>query len=87
MKSDKQVITEPFDHLEMLKRPHLWPAWPRLPMKRHRNSVLEVAIAIEGEGNIVQFLEGVNIYMEPDTWPLPMMRTPEDIIADGWKVD
>jgi hypothetical protein len=60
LKSDKQVISEPLDHLEMLKRPHLWPAWPALPLKRWRNSHMDCAVVIEDEGDKVRFYEGAN---------------------------
>lgn len=88
MKSDKQVVTE-LDHLEMMKRPHLWPSWPALPLKRwHEDThTMDTAVLLDDEEGRVQFYANANLFAGPGTWGVPVLRTPEEIFADGWKVD
>ena len=86
MKSDKEVLTR-LDNLEMLKRPHLWPRWPVLPLKRYADGHLDCAVAVEDEGNMIQLYENVNIYMSKSAWGKPALLTAEEIIAKGYVVD
>jgi hypothetical protein len=87
LKSDKDVISAPFDHLEMLKRPHLWPAWPYLPLKRWHKSTMNCAVVAEDEGDKVRFYEGADLW-NPESFKEPgVLRAPKEIIADGWVVD
>jgi hypothetical protein len=86
MKSDKDVLAHPLDHLEILKRPHLWPAWPYLPLKRWHKS-MNCAVVAEDEGDQVRFYEGANLWNPESFTGSGVLRTPEEIIADGWVVD
>lgn len=88
MKSDKQVLQE-IDHVEMMKRPHLWPRWPVLPLKRWRENarVMDFALVLEDEGNSILFYIDANIYQSPGEWGVGVQRTPEDVAAEGWVVD
>lgn len=88
MKSDKQVLEE-IDHLEMMKRPHLWPRWPVLPIKRWHDDtrVMDFAILLEDEGNSVLFHFNASLYQRPGEWGVGVSRTPESVVADGWVVD
>lgn len=82
----------PRNDLEFLKDPDQWPNWPYLPLKRHdekRN--LRVAVLFSGELTgtpTYRIAVGHNMYalakIQPDEW---VVTTPEQVIADGWKVD
>ena len=89
MKSDKEVLEYPLDHLELMKRPHLWPAWPALPVKRwHEDThTMDNAVLLEDEGDHVLFYLNAHLFSSPGTWGVPTLRTPEEITAEGWVVD
>lgn len=85
MKTDKEVLQD-LDHVEILKRPHLWPTWPCLPLKRWRNREMTSAVAVEDEDDKIRFYEGANLF-NPESFKENVLRTAEEIIADGWVVD
>ena len=89
MKSDKEVLDYPLDHLELMKRPHLWPAWPALPLKRwHEDTrTMDTAIILEDEGDYVLFYINASLFTGPGTWGVPVRRTTQEIAAEGWVVD
>ena len=93
MKTDQQVIREK-DDLEFLKRPNLWPLWPIVPLKKYSdNDVMpETALALLDNkyerGGKLRLYTGVtaNLLLFNSTMP-HVMKTPEEIVALGWKVD
>ena len=89
MKSDKEVLESPVDDLEMMKRPHLWPSWPALPVKRWHSDThtMDNAVLLDADGGKVQFYRNANLFSSPGTWGVPVERTPEEIAAEGWRVD
>ena len=75
------------DHLAMMSNPMRWPHLV-LPIKRYRNSQLEVACLIPAADGTFKVAYDTNIFMlhrlENVTWA-PVL--PKDLVAAGWEVD
>lgn len=90
-KTDSQVVDE-MDDVEMMRRPHLWPLVLVLPLKRSRDGGLpEPALLYDPRATF----DGAYIVDEGMTpygaaFGETVQRTyasPEEITADGWRVD
>ena len=95
-KSDQDVMAGQ-DDLEMIRRPHLWPHWSVLPMKKP--SVLEknfmddngfgVLIRVDrGYGKeYAVFVRNIFSSKEFDLKDATLYPSAEAVLADGWVVD
>lgn len=76
--SEDPRITE--SDLGMMKRPDLWPNWPRLPVKK---SPWQVGFMIEGvDGEAIP-----RIYDHRTIAPLYTYSNLQEVIDDDWVVD
>jgi hypothetical protein len=82
--TDADVIATRND-VEMIKRPHLWPVWPFLPLKR-RTGDPDIGFMVAGTGFIVRCgnLLSAAQWRQMDSISYP---TAEAIVAERWIVD
>jgi len=82
--NDLDVITT-HNHVEMIKRQHLWPLDYVLPVKRWRKGELDTGLIFDGKiTTVVQ----ANLFMvEYSTGPDLTYNSVEELVADGWVVD
>lgn len=84
MKTDEEV-TKSRDHLEMMKRPHLWPHGQMvLPViNRARDRTLGIMTADHG----TTVFENMSLFGPMGEVKAVAYNSYEDIVADGWEVD
>lgn len=71
--------------IEMIYNPHLWPAYPILPMvRRVQGQLPECAIIIAGGGTK---LYHTNMYMEGKDEVITAFDSFEAILDAGWEID
>ena len=88
-KSDKEVLRS-MDHVEMLKRPHLWPKNPVLPLKRQRgDGDLDYGLLFDAtpETRWTVFLGLLYLVDDLTKCPAEVYTSAEEIVAAGWVVD
>lgn len=73
---------EPMTDLQFMQSPLVWPRWPVLPLKRHRDHNLECAF-LYAEGTPKVYLGDIHAEVNKTK----EYKTFEEIIADGWRVD
>jgi hypothetical protein len=90
-KSDNAVLREQ-DDLKMMRRPHLWPWWPVLPIKNYKRAkpgCLECGILcmddLSGLPEPVVVLS--NMFEIDENKKQIQYDSLEAIVADGWVVD
>ena len=93
MKTDEQVLTT-HDHLEMMKRPRLWPQFPLLPLKRRAKkgrpttAILTSTVGHQTTVVLVNIFEFVlDKEKDLDKYPKEEYDSYEAICAAGWRVD
>lgn len=88
-KTDDQVVDD-MDDVEMMRRPHLWPLGSMLPLKREpaKGGPLETAVLrhpYEADG--YEVAEGMTVFGALGEVVHRIYASPEEIAADGWRVD
>lgn len=72
--------------VERIKDEHKWPNWPQLPMKRGPQNE-ELGVLIVGRAGKWE-LQHRNLFDRPTAnTPVTIYTSPEQVVADGWKVD
>jgi len=91
MSMTREECCETRDHVEMMKNPDWWPAYPVLPLKRgHLGSKLEVGFMVDEKGFEYTVFKG-SIFEIRDNFDTSASKTQynsyEEIVQDGWEVD
>lgn len=85
------------DDLKMMQDPNLWPAWPRLPMKRYPDGPMETGVLIENMAayeylwmpgvSALEHISGEMIRREAIRFRRDNVAKLQEILDDGWMID
>jgi hypothetical protein len=86
--TDAEVVEQRND-AEMMRRPHLWPSHPYLPLKRRpplEDDSQNLGLLADNSGPMLTVLIG-NLFASKDTAPRIEYESADAVVADGWIVD
>lgn len=81
------MTDEEVNDAEMIRRPHLWPCWPYLPVKNPRQQTdgwPKLGLIFTGMPTTVVLTDLISCDMDAEK---KQYETVEALVADGWMVD